>query len=129
MWALTIRIGHSCFSFFYISNYTALVIYDAALQRTNTKLQSKRRKVFRWSLPWAIKLHVRAIIAVLGMKKVIPRAIPRGVLLQHENRPFPRTLSSGSDSTLYNRKRVAGRAVGRGRREWEKADNCYKQCF
>lgn len=55
-----------------------------------------------------IRRRVRAIIAVLEMKKVIPRAIPRGVLLQQENRPFPRTLSSGSDSTSYNRKGVAG---------------------
>jgi len=69
-----------------------------------------------------------AIIVVLGMKNVIPKAIPRGVLLQQENRPFPRTLSSESDSNIsYNRKGVAGRAVRR-KREWKKAGNRYKQC-
>jgi len=52
------------------------------------------------------------------MKNVIPKAIPRGVLLQQENRPFPRTLSSRSDSnTSYNRKGVAGRAVRRSASE------------
>lgn len=35
-------------AFFYTSNYATLIIYDAALRRTNTKLQSKERKASRW---------------------------------------------------------------------------------
>jgi len=94
----------------------------------NTELQSTSDEKYPvWSPSWAIRHHVRAIIAVLGMKKVIARAIPRGILLQQENRPFPRTLSSENDSTSYNSKGVAGLG-SRKRREWEKARNCYKQC-
>lgn len=55
----------------------------------------------------AIGLHVRAIIAVLGIKRVIPKAIPRAVLSLQENRPFPRTLSSQNDSISYKRKGLA----------------------
>lgn len=41
--------------------------------------------------------------------------MPRAILLQQENRPFPRTLSSRSNSTSYKRKRVIGRAIEGGR--------------
>jgi len=53
------------------------------------------------------------------MKKVIARAIPRGILLQQENHPFPRTLSSENDSTSYNSKGGGwlGRAVEKGASE------------
>lgn len=45
-------------------------------------------------------------------KGYTPKAIPRAVLLQRENRPFPRTLSSQNDSISYKRKRVAVCADG-----------------
>lgn len=76
-----------------------------------------------------VVLHVRAIIAVLGIKRVIPEAISRAVLLQQENRLFPRTLSSQNDSISYKRRRMAV-CMGGGKRvahEREK-EGCYKQC-